>query len=297
MSATGTSGQAAKLDGVAAAREIYDRLKGRVAVLARTGVQPGLAAVRVGDDPASAVYVRNKVRACGEVGVRSEEILLPAGCSESAVITALEKLNRDERVHGILLQLPLPASLDAGVIMQAIAPAKDVDGLTRASLGALLAGQPAFEPCTPAGVLALLDRAGIAMDRRRAVVVGRSAIVGKPMALMLMARGATVTICHSRTADLAAETRRADILIAATGRPGLITGEMVKPGAAVVDVGISRLEGGKLAGDVDAASVAKIAGWLSPVPGGVGPMTVAMLISNTVAAAERSRAASPAVSS
>jgi methylenetetrahydrofolate dehydrogenase (NADP+)/methenyltetrahydrofolate cyclohydrolase len=292
MTAPGTGGPAAKLDGVAASQEIYARLKGRVAALSRAGIHPGLAAVRVGDDPASKIYVRNKVRACDEVGVRSEEVLLPAECSQGEVTAALEKLNRDERVHGILLQLPLPARLDAGVIMQAIVPAKDVDGLTRASLGALLAGQPTFEPCTPAGVMVLLDRAGIAVDRRRAVVVGRSVIVGKPMALMLMARGATVTICHSRTADLAAETRRADILVAATGHPGLITGEMVKPGAAVVDVGISRLDGGKLAGDVDAASAASVAGWLSPVPGGVGPMTVAMLISNTVAAAERSRAVS-----
>ncbi len=297
MTETGPGGTAVKLDGVAAAREIYGRLKARVAALARAGIQPGLAAVRVGDDPASKIYVRNKVRACDEAGVRSREVLLPAECGHDAVIAALEKLNLDPQVHGVLLQLPLPARLDAGAIMQAIAPAKDVDGLTRASLGALLAGQPIFEPCTPAGIMVLLERAGIAFDRRRAVVVGRSAIVGKPMALMLMARGATVTICHSRTADLAGETRRADILVAATGHPGIITGEMVKPGAAVVDVGISRLEGGKLAGDVDAASVARIAGWLSPVPGGVGPMTVAMLISNTVEAAERSRAGPSGVSS
>jgi methylenetetrahydrofolate dehydrogenase (NADP+)/methenyltetrahydrofolate cyclohydrolase len=280
---------AARLDGVAAARDIYARLKARVAVLARAGVLPGLAAVRVGDDPASKIYVRNKVRACEEAGVRSEEVLLPGECSQAVVIEALEKLNRDARVHGILLQLPLPAHFDSAAIMQAIAPAKDVDGLTQASLGALLAGRPTFEPCTPAGVMVLLERAGIACDRRRAVVVGRSVIVGKPMALMLMARGATVTVCHSRTPDLGAETRHADILVAATGHPGLITRAMVKPGAAVVDVGISRLDGGKLAGDVDAASVAPVAGWLSPVPGGVGPMTVAMLIANTVTAAERVR--------
>jgi methylenetetrahydrofolate dehydrogenase (NADP+)/methenyltetrahydrofolate cyclohydrolase len=279
---------AAKLDGVAAAGEIIARLKTRVAVLARAGIHPGLAAVRVGDDPASKIYVRNKVRACEEAGVRSEEVQLPADCSQAAVIDALEKLNREPRVHGILLQLPLPQHLHSGVIMQSIAPAKDVDGLTRASLGALLAGRPIFEPCTPAGVMGLLERAGVALDRRRAVVVGRSVIVGKPMALMLMARGATVTVCHSRTPDLGEETRRADVLVAATGHPGLITGGMVKPGAAVVDVGISRLAGGKLAGDVDAASVAPVAGWLSPVPGGVGPMTVAMLVSNTVTAAERS---------
>ena len=283
---------AARLDGVAAAREIVVRLKARVAVLARAGIHPGLAAVRVGDDPASKIYVRNKVRACEEAGVRSEEIQLPAGSTQADVIAALEKLNADSGVHGVLLQLPLPTHLDSGAIMQVIAPTKDVDGLTRASLGALLAGRPTFEPCTPAGVMVLLERAGITLDRRRAVVVGRSVIVGKPMALMLMARGATVTVCHSRTADLGEETRRADILVAATGHPALITGEMVKPGAAVVDVGISRLEGAKLTGDVDATSVAPVAGWLSPVPGGVGPMTVAMLISNTVAAAERSRVSS-----
>ena len=285
------------IDGVAAAGEIHARLKERVAALARAGVQPGLAAVRVGDDPASKIYVRNKVRACDAAGIRSEEILLPSDCTPAAVVAALEKLNRDARVHGILLQLPLPGHLDTGVIQQSIAPAKDVDGLTRVSLGALLAGQPVFEPCTPAGVMVLLERAGVAVDRRHAVVVGRSAIVGKPMALMLMARGATVTICHSRTPDLAAETRRADVLVAATGRPGLITGGMVKPGAAVIDVGISRLEGGKLAGDVDFESVARIAGWLTPVPGGVGPMTVAMLLSNTVLAAERRAAAGSPVSS
>jgi methylenetetrahydrofolate dehydrogenase (NADP+)/methenyltetrahydrofolate cyclohydrolase len=287
---------AARLDGMAAAREVYSRLKERVAALARAGVQPGLAAVRVGDDPASRIYVRNKIRACREAGVRSEEVQLPSDCGQAAVISALEKLNRDSRVHGILLQLPLPAQLDSGAIMQSIAPAKDVDGLTRASLGALLAGRPTFEPCTPAGVMVLLERAAVGIDRRRAVVVGRSVIVGKPMALMLMARGATVTVCHSRTPDLGGETRRADILVAATGHPGLITGAMVKPGAAVVDVGISRLEGGKLAGDVDAASVEPVAGWLSPVPGGVGPMTVAMLISNTVAAAERGHAVAPTTS-
>jgi methylenetetrahydrofolate dehydrogenase (NADP+)/methenyltetrahydrofolate cyclohydrolase len=256
-------------------------------VLARAGIRPGLAAVRVGEDPASKIYVRNKIRACEEAGVRSEELRLPAGCSQATVIAALEKLNRDSQVHGILLQLPLPAQLDSTAIMQSIAPEKDVDGLTQASLGALLAGRPTFEPCTPAGVIVLLERAGIVLDRRRAVVVGRSVIVGKPMALMLMARGATVTVCHSRTPDLGEETRRADILVAATGQPGLISGAMVKPGAAVIDVGISRLDGGRLIGDVEAASVAPVAGWLSPVPGGVGPMTVAMLISNTVAAAER----------
>ena len=274
------------LDGVAAAREIYAGLKQRVAVLGRAGVRPGLAAVQVGDNPASKIYLRNKVRACDEAGIYSEVHQLDAGCSQEMLLAEVEKLNRNPAVHGILLQLPLPDRFDAERIAQAVAPHKDVDGLTWVSLGALLAGRPAFEPCTPAGIIVLLERAGIPFDGRDAVVVGRSVIVGKPMALMLMARGATVTVCHSRTRDLAAHTRRADILIAAVGKPRFITRDMVKPGAAVVDVGINRLPDGKLAGDVDFSSVAGIAGWLTPVPGGVGPMTVAMLIANTVRAAE-----------
>jgi methylenetetrahydrofolate dehydrogenase (NADP+)/methenyltetrahydrofolate cyclohydrolase len=274
------------IDGVAAAGELYARLTERVAALP-AGAKPGLAAVRIGDDPASKIYVRNKVRACVEVGVRSQEVPLPATCSAADAVAALEKLNRDPAVHGILLQLPLPAHLDAGVIVHTIAPAKDVDGLTRHSLGSLLAGRPGFQPCTPAGIMVLLERAGVPIDGRHAVVVGRSVIVGKPMALMLMGRGATVTICHTRTGDLAAETRRADILVAAAGRPRLVTGDMVKPGAAVIDVGINRRPDGKLAGDVDFESARHVAGWITPVPGGVGPMTVAMLIANTVAAAEQ----------
>ena len=275
------------LDGVAAAREIISRLKGRVAVLAKSNVRPGLAAVQVGDNAASKIYLRNKIRACDEAGVHSEVHPLPADCPQSAVIAALEKLNRDSRVHGILLQLPLSPQHDSEKIMQSIAPEKDVDGLTRQSLGALIAGHPSFEPCTPAGVIALLERAGVALDGRHAVVIGRSVIVGKPMALMLMARGATVTICHSRTGDLAQHTRRADILVAAIGRPRFISGDMVKRGAAIIDVGINRLPDGKLAGDVDFTAVREVAGWITPVPGGVGPMTVAMLIANTVHAAER----------
>ena len=273
---------------MAAARDIYAELKERVAALARLEVRPRLVAIQVGDHPASRIYLRNKVRACNEVGIDSEVQHLEAGCSQAALLAALESLNRNARVHGILLQLPLPGALDAGRILQSITPAKDVDGLTWASLGALVAGRPGFEPCTPRGVIVLLERAGIVMDGRDAVVVGRSAIVGKPMALMLMARGATVTICHSRTGDLAEHTRRADILVAATGRAGLITGDMVKPGAAVIDVGINRLPDGKLAGDVDFAAARAVAGCITPVPGGVGPMTVAMVIANTVLAAERS---------
>jgi methylenetetrahydrofolate dehydrogenase (NADP+)/methenyltetrahydrofolate cyclohydrolase len=284
----GAAGPARVIDGVATAREIYAQLKERVTALGRLSVRPGLAAVQVGDHPVSKIYLRNKVRACEEAGVYSELHRLDADSPQGAVLAALEKLNRHPHVHGILLQLPLPAHLDAERITQAIAPEKDVDGLTWHSLGALLSGRPRFEPCTPRGVIMLLERAGIVMDGRDAVVVGRSVIVGKPMALMLMARGATVTICHSRTGDLGDYTRRADILVAAAGRAGLITRDMVKPGAAVVDVGINRLPDGKLAGDVDFASVRAVAGHITPVPGGVGPMTIAMVIANTVLAAERS---------
>ena len=276
------------LDGAATAREIYAGLKSRVAALGKTGVRPGLAAVQVGDDPASKVYLRNKVRACDEAGIYSEVHRLDARCTEAQLMAEIDKLNRNPAVHGILLQLPLPAHLDAEKIAQSVAPQKDVDGLTWISLGALLAGRAAYEPCTPAGAMVLLERAGIGTDGRTAVVVGRSVIVGKPMALMLMARGATVTICHSRTRDLAEHTRRADILVAALGKPRFITRDMVKPGAAVIDVGINRLPDGKLAGDVDYAGVRETAGWITPVPGGIGPMTVAMLIANTVLAAERS---------
>lgn len=288
MAAPARAGLAAVVEGAAVAREIYLQLKERVAALARLNVRPGLAAVQVGDDPASKTYLRNKVRACDEVGVYSEVHHLEADCPQGALLSALEKLNRHPRVHGVLVQLPLPRHFEAERILQAIAPEKDVDGLTSANLGALVAGRPAFEPCTPRGVIILLEHTGIAIDGLHAVIVGRSAIVGKPLALMLMARGATVTICHSRTRDLAEHTRRADILVVAAGRAKLVTGSMVKPGAAVIDVGVNRLPDGKLAGDVDFESVRKVAGWITPVPGGVGPMTVAMVIANTVQAAERS---------
>jgi methylenetetrahydrofolate dehydrogenase (NADP+)/methenyltetrahydrofolate cyclohydrolase len=289
MTGTAGAGPAKIIDGVAISGEIYARLKERVAALGRAGVRPGLAAVQVGDNPASKIYLRNKVRACDEVGVYSELHHLAADSPQDAVLATLDQLNRNPRVHGILLQLPLPPHLDAERVMQSIAPEKDVDGLTWASLGSLIAGHAVFEPCTPAGVIALLARSGVTMDSRHAVVVGRSVIVGKPVALMLMAQGATVTICHSRTRGLADHTRRADILVAAVGRPRFITGEMVKPGAAVIDVGINRLPDGKLAGDVDFQSAREVAGWITPVPGGVGPVTIAMLISNTVRAVERAQ--------
>ena len=278
---------ASLIDGTAAARAVYSGLKERVAGLARAGIRPGLAAIQVGDDPASKIYIRNKVRACDAVGIHSEVHRFGADCQEAALLGVVRTLNRNAAIHGILLQLPLPSHLDADRIAQAVDPRKDVDGLTWTSLGALLAGHPGFEACTPAGVVVLLERAGVAMDGRDAVVVGRSAEVGKPMALMLMARGATVTICHSRTRDLAQHTRRADILVAALGKPQFIRRDMVKPGAVVVDVGINRLPDGKLAGDVDYAAVSEVAGAITPVPGGVGPMTVAMLVANTVLAAER----------
>ena len=289
MTGAAGAGPAKIIDGTAISREIYAGLRERVAALGRGGVRPGLAAVQVGDNPASEIYLRNKVRACDEVGIHSEVHHLAAGSHQDVVLATLEKLNRNPRLHGILLQLPLPPHLDAERVMQSITPEKDVDGLTWGSLGSLVAGRPVFEPCTPAGVIVLLERSGIAMDGRHAVVVGRSVIVGKPVALMLMAQGATVTICHSRTHGLADHTRRADILVAAVGRTRLINGEMVKPGAAVIDVGINRLPDGKLEGDVDFQSVRGVAGFITPVPGGVGPMTIAMLMSNTVCAAERAQ--------
>ena len=289
MTGAAGAGPAKIIDGTAISREIYAGLRERVSVLGRGGVRPGLAAVQVGDNPASEIYLRNKVRACDAVGIHSEVHHLAAGSPQDVVLATLEKLNRNPRLHGILLQLPLPPLLDAERVMQSITPEKDVDGLTWGSLGSLVAGRPVFEPCTPAGVIVLLERSGITMDGRHAVVVGRSVIVGKPVALMLMAQGATVTVCHSRTHGLADHTRRADILVAAVGRTRLINGEMVKPGAAVIDVGINRLPDGKLAGDVDFQSVRGVAGFITPVPGGVGPMTIAMLMSNTVCAAERAQ--------
>jgi methylenetetrahydrofolate dehydrogenase (NADP+)/methenyltetrahydrofolate cyclohydrolase len=274
------------LDGNAVAKQVRAEWKARVDALKARGITPALAVIRVGSNPASKVYVDNKLRACAEAGVHSELHVPDARCTEGDVLSLIERLNRAPGIHGILLQLPLPPHLDAATIGETIDPRKDVDGFTWHHLGALLAGQPRFEPCTPSGVIQLLDSAGIAIDGREAVVVGRSAIVGKPMALMLLRRGATVTVCHSRTPDLGAHTRRADILVVAVGRPRLVTADMVKPGAAVIDVGINRLDAGGLVGDVDYGSVREVAGWITPVPGGVGPMTVAMLIRNTVMAAE-----------
>ncbi len=276
------------IDGRRIAATVREEIRGRIGRLRRDnyGV-PGLAVIRVGDDPASAAYVRSKAAACEEVGIASRQLTFPAFISNEELIGSIQEQNRDSGVHAILVQLPLPTHLDERAVLETVTPAKDVDGFTYANIGRLVENRARFAPCTPAGIVELLDREKIEIIGRHAVIVGRSEIVGKPAALLLLHRNATVTICHSRTADLAAETRRADILIAAAGRPGLITGEMVKPGAVVIDVGINRVED-KLVGDVDFASVAPVASAITPVPGGVGPMTVALLLRNTLRAFELS---------
>ena len=276
------------IDGAALARDKIAQLKQVVTSLKARGITPGLATVQVGDDPASRIYVRNKVKACTEAGVASIHHDLPGSSSEADVLQLLERLNRDPKVHGIIVQLPVPKHLDARRLSQTIAVEKDVDGFNWKNLGALVEGAPGILPCTPRAAMVMLDSANIPVAGRHAVVVGRSNIVGKPAALLLIGRGATVTVCNSRTPDLGAVTRLADILIVATGKAALITGSMVKPGAAVIDVGINRLPSGKIAGDVLFDEVKAVAGWITPVPGGVGPMTVAMLVENTVNAAARS---------
>ena len=276
---------AQRLDGKLLAREVEGRLKVLVeSSSAAAGRAPGLAVLRVGDDPASAVYVANKEKACGRIGVASFGAHLPAETPQAEVLSAIEGLNGDTRVDGILLQLPLPPGLDEGPLLQAIDPAKDADGLHTLNLGRLLKGESGPRSCTPAGVMAMLRSQGIDPAGKRAVVVGRSILVGQPMALMLQAANATVTIAHSRTTDLAAHTREAEIVVVAAGRPGMIGAEHIRPGAAVVDVGIHRKPEGGLCGDVRADEVDPIAAALSPVPGGVGPMTVTMLLVNTVVA-------------
>jgi methylenetetrahydrofolate dehydrogenase (NADP+)/methenyltetrahydrofolate cyclohydrolase len=279
------------IDGKSIAADLRRDLGPRVAALAARGVRPGLAVILVGDDPASRVYVRNKERACEQTGIASRHIALPAQVDEAALLGTIGQLNADTAVHGILVQLPLPRHLDPARVIEAIAPHKDADGFHPMNAGALLVGRAGFLPCTPAGIMVMLERSGIELRGKRAVVVGRSNIVGKPMALLLLQRDATVTICHSKTRDLASVTREADVLVAALGRPEAIGAAMVKPGACVIDVGINRRADGKLIGDVARAEVEKIAGWITPVPGGVGPMTVAMLMANCVRAAEQAGAA------
>lgn len=271
-------------------RDAYDRAR---ALEEKYGVTPGLAVVLVGEDPASQVYVRNKDKACAQLALFSRVVKLPETATKQEVLAAVDELNADARIHGILVQLPLPAAL-RGVereITDRIDPQKDVDGFHPVNVGRLVSGEPGLIPCTPHGVLKMLQMAGIEMDGKRAVVVGRSNIVGKPMASLLLAQNATVTICHSHTQDLSAVTREADILVAAVGRPRFITADMVKPGAAVIDVGINRIAPKKLVGDVDFEAVSEIAGAITPVPGGVGLLTVAMLMENVVTAAEQQAAA------
>jgi len=276
------------LEGRPVAAKVLAEVKaGVVALTVRTGVQPTLAVVLVGEDPASQIYVRNKKRAADDVGIASRDFLFPAGCSQAELTETIRKINADPSVHAILLQLPLPKGLDENEAVNAIAPAKDADGLHPVSLGNLLAGKPSMVPCTPGGCLEILDHYGIPLEEAEAVVVGRSRLVGKPLAQLLLARNATVTMCHTRTRDLAAHCRRADILCVAAGRPRFITGDMVKEGAVVIDVGVNRLDTGKLAGDVDFDSASKRARAITPVPGGVGPMTVAMLMRNTFLVAKR----------
>jgi methylenetetrahydrofolate dehydrogenase (NADP+)/methenyltetrahydrofolate cyclohydrolase len=274
------------IDGKALSAQLREAMKPRVAALKAGGIEPGLAVVLVGEDPASQVYVRNKGRACAEVGIVSTELKLPDTTSEAELLSVIDKLNRDPAVHGILVQLPLPKGIDSKRILDAIDPGKDVDGFHPVNVGRLTIGEALFPPCTPAGVIKLLEHAGVPLSGANAVVVGRSHIVGKPAALLLLQKNATVTITHSRTKDLAAICRRADILVAAIGKPRFVTADMVKPGVALIDVGINRLPDGNLVGDVDFGPCSEIAGWITPVPGGVGPMTITMLLENTIVAAK-----------
>jgi methylenetetrahydrofolate dehydrogenase (NADP+)/methenyltetrahydrofolate cyclohydrolase len=275
------------IDGNALARQIRSEVAGRTAALKAKGVQPHLAIVLVGEDPASQVYVKHKVADSEQTGLKATLERHPATLTEQQLLERIHTLNEDASVHGILVQLPLPKHMDSARIIETIAPAKDVDGFHVASAGALMVGQPGFWPCTPYGCLKMLDSIGYDLKGKHAVVIGRSNIVGKPMAMMLLGRDATVTICHSRTKDLAAFTRQADVVVAAVGRRNVLTREMVKPGAVVIDVGMNRNDEGKLCGDVDFDGVREVAGWITPVPGGVGPMTRAMLLVNTIEAAER----------
>ena len=280
------------IDGVAHSRRIRAELRERAAELAARGVQPGLAVLIVGDNPASKAYVRHKVMACGDVGVRSLHLELPEATSETELLARIAALNADPAVHGILVQLPLPGHVSNEAVLAAIAPEKDADGFHPMNVGLLVAGHPRIVPCTPAGIMAMLAAEGVNPWGQHAVVVGQSNIVGKPLAHLLLQRGATVTICNSKTRELGSHTSRADILVAAVGRPKLITRDMVKPGAVVIDVGINRMPDGKLCGDCDFAGLLGVASRLTPVPGGVGPMTITMLLANTIRAAELASRAS-----
>ena len=275
------------IDGNALAQHWREQVARDCLALQARGVKPGLAVLLVGDNPASQVYVRNKVKACEQAGLHSVLEQMPADVSEFDLLARVNALNHDPLIHGILVQLPLPAHIDAHKVIEAIDPAKDVDGFHVASAGALMTGLPGFWPCTPHGCMKMLESIGYALSGKHAVVIGRSNIVGKPMALMLLAQNATVTICHSRTANLKAITLQADVIVAAVGQRNTVTADMVKPGAVVIDVGMNRNEAGKLCGDVDFEGVRQVAGHITPVPGGVGPMTIAMLLVNTLESAKR----------
>ena len=278
------------IDGNALSRQLRSEVAQRAAALTARGHQPGLAVILVGEDPASAVYVRNKVKACEDSGVRSIFEKYDADLSEAALLARIEALNADPTVHGILVQMPLPKHIDPHKVIEAIATSKDVDGYSVLSAGELMAGLDGFRPCTPYGSMKLIESTGQSIKGKHAVVIGRSNTVGKPMALLLLQANATVTVTHSGTPDLGYHTRQADIVVAAVGRANTLTADMVKPGAIVIDVGINRKADGKLCGDVDFDGVKQVAGWITPVPGGVGPMTITMLLVNTIEAAERTAA-------
>lgn len=275
------------IDGNALSRQIRAEVAQRAAALIARGTRPGLAVVLVGEDPASQVYVRNKVRACEESGLHSVLERYPASLSEAELLARIDALNLDPAIHGILVQMPLPRHIHPHRVIEAISTRKDVDGYSTLSSGELMTQLPGFRPCTPYGCMKLIESTGFDLRGKHAVVIGRSNTVGKPMALLLLQADATVTVCHSATPDLGLHTRQADVVVAAAGRRDMLTADMVKPGALVIDVGINRNDAGKLCGDVDFAGVSQVAGWITPVPGGVGPMTIAMLLVNTVEAAER----------
>ena len=280
------------IDGIVLSRQMRLHAARRAAALRARGITPGLAVVLVGDNPASQVYVRNKVKACEDNGLLSMLDKHPASLTEADLLTRIDALNNDPAIHGILVQLPLPAHIDSQKVIEAIAPGKDVDGFHVASAGALMVGQPGFWPCTPYGCMKMIESIGYDLKGKHAVVIGRSNIVGKPMALMLLQKNATVTVCHSATGNLKAMTLQADVIVAAVGKRNVLTADMVKPGAVVIDIGMNRIPdgetgAGKLCGDVDFDGVSQVAGYITPVPGGVGPMTITMLLENTLEAAER----------
>ncbi len=275
------------IDGVALSKQLRADVAARAGALRARGVTPGLAVVLVGDNPASHVYVRNKVKACHESGLHSVLEQYPVSLTEAELLARVDALNNDPSIHGILVQMPLPKHIDPHRVIEAISPAKDVDGYSVQSAGDLLTGLPGFRPCTPFGCMSLIDSTGVSIAGKHAVVIGRSNTVGKPMALLLLQANATVTVCHSATPDIGRFTRDADIVVAAVGRRNVLTADMVKPGAVVIDVGMNRNDEGKLCGDVDFAAVREVAGYITPVPGGVGPMTITMLLVNTLEAAER----------